>query len=232
MVMEMTTSEDPEKWTLSDVVALAALRPLVEGYVPWTTWSMRPSAILTIVNEIELKQRSTAVELGAGASTLYLARAMANVGGRLVSIEQDPELAQFVRRLVAREGLSDVATVEQVGLSPLPDAYHVDSTAWTSPEVWYDVDRLRAVCPTDIDVLVVDAPPGGNQERVLAREPAVNALSRQLAAEYSVFLDDADRPAECETLRRWGDRLGIPTHIVQRISLGLGRSDGGIIPSL
>jgi hypothetical protein len=232
MVMEMTTSEDPEKWTLSDVVALAALRPLVEGYVPWTTWSMRPSAILTVVNEIELKQRSTVVELGAGASTLYLARAMANVGGRLVSIEQDPELAEFVRRLVARAGLSRVASVEQVGLSPLPPTYRVDSTAWTSPEVWYDIDRLRVVCPVGIDVLVVDAPPGGNQERVLVREPAVNALRGQLAAEYSIFLDDTDRPAERETLRRWGDHLGIATHIVERISLGLGRSDGGFMLTL
>jgi hypothetical protein len=230
--MEMTTSEEPEKWTLSDVVAMAGLGPLVGGYVPWTTWSMRPAAILTIVNEIELKRRSTVVELGAGASTLYLARAVANVGGRLVSIEQEAELAEFVRRLVAREGLSHVASVEQVGLSPLPPAYRVDSTVWTSPEVWYDIDRLRAVCPEGIDVLAVDAPPGGNQEDVLVRGPAVNALYGQFAAEYSVFLDDVDRPAEREILRRWGDRLGIHTHIIERISLGLGRTDGGIIPCL
>jgi len=230
--MEMTTSEDPEKWTLSDVVALAGLRSLVGGYVPWTTWSMRPAAILTIVNEIELKRRSTVVELGAGASTLYLARAVANVGGRLVSIEQEAELAEFVRRLVAREGLSHVASVEQVGLSPLPSACRVDSTAWQSPELWYDIDRLRAVCPEGIDVLVVDAPPGGNQDDVLVREPAVDALSGQFAAEYSVFLDDVDRPAEREILRRWGDRLRIHTPIIERISLGLGRSDGGLIPSL
>ena len=228
----MTTSEDPEKWTLSDVVALSALQPLVGGYVPWTTWSMRPSAILTIVNEIELKQRSTVVELGAGASTLYLARAMANVGGRLLSIEQDPELAEFVTRLVAREGLSLVASVEQVGLSALPSTYGVDSTIWTSPELWYDIDQLRAVCPDGIDVLVVDAPPGGNQEHVLVREPAVDALRGQFATEYSIFLDDTDRPAERETLRRWGDRLGIHTQTIERISLGLGRSNGGIIPSM
>ena len=230
--MEMTTSEDPEKWTLSDVVALAALRPLVEGYVPWTTWSMGPAAIVSIVNEIELKRRSTVVELGAGASTLYLARAVANVGGRLVSVEQDPDLAVYLRRLVDREGLSDVASVEQVGLLPLPPAYRVDSAAWSSPDTWYDVDRLRAVCPEGIDVLVVDAPPAGNQDRVLAREPAVNVLCGQFAAEYAIFLDDTDRPAERETLRRWGDRLGIDTQIIERISLGLGRSDGGMIPSL
>jgi hypothetical protein len=230
--MEMTTSEDPEKWTLSDVVALAGLRPLVGGFVPWTTWSMRPAAILTIVNEIELQRRSTVVELGAGASTLYLARPVANVGGRLVSIEQDAELAEFVRRLVAREGLSQLASVEHLGLSPLPAAYRVDLAVWQSPELWYDIDRLRVVCPRGIDVLVVDAPPGGNHDDLLVREPAVNALSGQFAAEYSVFLDDVDRPAEREILRRWGDRLAIQTHIIDRISLGLGRSEGGIIPSL
>ena len=230
--MATITSGEPEKWTLSDVVAMAALRPLVTGYVPLTTWSMRPAAILTIVNEIELKQRSTVVELGSGASTLYLARALAEVGGRLVSVEQDPELAAFIRRLLAREGLSLVATVEQVGLAPLPPALAVDSATWASPERWYDIDRLRSVCPEDIDVLVVDAPPGGDDPRVLAREPVVGVLCGQFAAVYSVFLDDVDRPAEREILRRWGERLGIDTHVVERIALGLGCSDGRMIPSL
>jgi hypothetical protein len=230
--MATFTSDEPEKWTLSDVVAMAALQPLVTGYVPLTTWSMRPAAILTIVNEIELKRRSTVVELGSGASTLYLARAVAEVGGRLVSAEQDPELAAFVRRLLAREGLSLVAAVEQVGLAPLPPTHAVDSATWASPEQWYNVDRLRSVCPEGIDTLVVDAPPGGDDPRVLTREPAVSVLCGQFAAGYSIFLDDADRPAEQEILRRWGERLGIDTHVIERIALGLGCSDGGTIPSL
>lgn len=230
--MVMTTSQDPEKWTLSDVVALAGLQPLVEGYVPWTTWSMRPAAILTIVNEITLMGRSTVVELGAGASTLYLARAVADVGGQLVSVEQSTEITNLVRRLLARERLSHVASVEHVGLSPLPPAHRLDAADWASPDRWYDVERLRAACPEGIDVLVVDAPPGGDDERVLVREPAVGALCGQFAASYSVFLDDADRPAEREILRRWGDRLGVDTHVVERIALGLARSDGGIVPTL
>src|SRR4051794_41390702 len=111
-------AEQPEKWTLNDLVALSALQPLVRGYVPWTAWSMRPAAIASIVNEIERGRRRTVVELGAGTSTLFLGHALRQLGGRLTSVEHDGEYADHLRRLVAREELEDVVAVEVVPLAP------------------------------------------------------------------------------------------------------------------
>ncbi|WP_322768287.1 class I SAM-dependent methyltransferase [Frankia sp. Cr1] len=229
----MTTIKSASaKWTLSDVVALAALQPLVKGFVPWTAWSMRPAAIVSIINELELKRRRTVVELGSGASTIFLARAVEGTGGRLVSIEHNHEYANYIRRLISREGLERVAQVETVDLNRYAPVDTGKPAGWDLPEVWYDIDVIRSVCPMGIDMLIVDGPPAGDQGTVLVREPAVGALRDKFNSEFSIFLDDADRLAERETMQCWEEQLGIGMVIVERISLGMGSSDGGIIPTL
>jgi hypothetical protein len=65
---------------------------------------------------------------------------------------------------------------------------------------------------------------------VLVRAPAIPALRSHLSSDFSIFLDDIDRPAERETLRLWAEEVSITTTIVERIALGIGSSDGGITP--
>jgi hypothetical protein len=231
-------AEQPEKWTLSDLVALSALQPLCRGYVPWTAWSMRPAAVASVVNEIVRGHRRAAVELGAGTSTLFLGHALRLTGGRLTAVEHDGEHADHVRGLVAGEGLGDVVAVEVVPLArwtatagEAGESFG-EGAAWQAPHTWYDADRLRTVCPPGIDVLVVDGPPAGMYPDTLVREPAVQVLGPLLAADYAIFLDDADRPAERETLRRWSASLGLDLRPVERIGLGAGRSGDGYLPTM
>jgi hypothetical protein len=68
--------------------------------------------------------------------------------------------------------------------------------------------------------------------RTLVREPALDVLGSRLAADWSLFLDDAHRPAEREILRRWSARLGVELTLVERIGLGAGRAGGGFVPTL
>jgi hypothetical protein len=226
-----TVHKAPGKWSLDDLVGMAALAPLAVDYVPWTAWSMRPAAVATIVTEIDAKQRRSVVEIGAGASTIYLARAAARNGGKLVSIEHDEQFGAYLSRVLARHGLQSVARVEVVPLVPLPADLVDVGLQWTAGSFWYDVERIRQVCPPEIDTLVVDGPPPG-PDTVLSRDPAVPALEDQLAASYSVFLDDVDRPAERESARRWGVRLGISMHLIDRISLAVGTPDDALMLTL
>jgi len=235
----VTHGTTDEKWTLSDLVALSALQVLARGYVPWTAWSMRPAAIASVVNEIERGRRREVVELGAGASTVFLGHTVRDLGGRLVSVEHDAAHADAVRRVVVREGLDDVVTVEVVPLVPWqPPAPALgvgdgeEGADWFPANTWYDAERLCAACPAEIDALVVDGPPAGMHPRTLVREPALDVLRPRLAPDWSLFLDDADRPAEREILRRWSARLGVELSLVERIGLGAGRSGGGFVPTL
>jgi hypothetical protein len=231
-------AEQPEKWTVGDLVALSALQAFTRGYVPWTGWSMRPSAIASIVNELERGRRQTVVELGAGASTVFLGHALRQLGGRLISVEHDDEYADGIRRLIAREGLGDVVSIEVVALAPWdatagePVDSFGEGAVWQPPTTWYDADRLREVCPSGIDALVVDGPPAGMYPDTLVREPAVAVLAPYLAADYAIFLDDAERPAERETLRRWSAALGVELAFAERVGLGVGRTGGGYVPTL
>jgi hypothetical protein len=205
------------KWTIDDLVALEALQPLATRFVTWTSWSMRPAAVASVAIELELRRRRTVVELGSGTSTLFFARILRGTGGRLVSFEHDPEWAAYLSRLLREEQLDDVARVELVDLVP---------------PGWYDADRLLARCPCGVDLLIVDGPPGSQDAAVLAREPAARVLKPKLAADFTIFLDDADRPAEQEIARRWEAELGIEMTIVERLALAVGGTRAEISPTL
>ncbi len=225
------------KWAPADLMAMTALAPLAHRYVPWTAWSMRPAALVTILNELGLARRRTAVELGAGASTVFLARALAAAGGRMVSVEHDAGWARAIGGLLADEGLDDVAQVVHVPLAPWPGsapgaAPEPAPAGLAAPERWYDAGALLAACPDAIDLLVVDGPPGAAEPGVLARDPAAEVLAPRLADGVSVALDDADRPAERASAERWGRRLGFELTVVGRTALALGRSEGGPLPTL
>jgi hypothetical protein len=214
--------EAPEKWTLSDLLALETLAPLTGPYVAWTAWSMRPAAVASIINEIYVARRRSVLELGSGTSTFYIARALRNTGGHLVTVEHDPEWGTYVSRTLQREGLDEIA---QVAIVPL--AANADGPAW------YDRDVLQEVAPEEVDLLIVDGPPAGPYPDELVREPAARWLKSRLStAGCTVILDDLDREPERATLARWEVELGIPFTIVERIALGIGRSDAGFAPTL
>ncbi|HST38530.1 MAG TPA: hypothetical protein VLK58_03435 [Conexibacter sp.] len=78
----MSPAQGTVAWTPEDLVALQVLRPLLDtgGYLPWSSGAMRPSALVTICNEIVLGGRRRIVELGSGTSTLLLARLLREQG--------------------------------------------------------------------------------------------------------------------------------------------------------
>jgi hypothetical protein len=215
----------PEKWTLSDLLALETLRPLATRYVAWTAWSMRPAAVASVLNEIYVTGRRSVLELGSGTSTFFIAQALRETGGRLLSVEHDVAWAEYVERVLKQEGLTDVAEVAVVPLA-------VDARSPQEPP-WYDHELLQKLAPDEVDLLIVDGPPAGPYPDELVREPAAKILKPRLAKDgCTVVLDDLDREAERATLERWEVELDMPFTVISRISLGIGRSDGGFAPTL
>ena len=219
------------KWDTGDVLAVEAMRPLGGGFTPWTSFSLRPAALLTVLNEIDFREPRVVVELGSGSSTLYIARLLArhqDCRARLVTIESNDEWARYISALVEREELGRVVDLVQ---SPLVDWSDGNfdpeevEPAFFLPDRWYDAAPvLTAIGADEIGLLLVDGPPGG---RTLSRYPAIPVLRDRLAADAVVMLDDANRPAEMEIVRRWSQLLAIDFTIYQRMSLAVGRLAGG-----
>jgi predicted O-methyltransferase YrrM len=196
----MSAAQGTVAWTQHDLVALQVLRPLLDagGYLPWSSGAMRASGLVTICNEIVLGDRRRVVELGAGSSTVLLARLLREQGGgaTLDAIEHDADWAAWVSRRLEREGLASVAQVTLAPLEPHP-------LGWDGLP-WYAQGPLAATLDgAPIDLLLVDGPPAFDAAAARARYPALAALAPFLAPGAVVVLDDVVRDGEAAVLERW-----------------------------
>ncbi|MBJ7471418.1 MAG: class I SAM-dependent methyltransferase [Solirubrobacteraceae bacterium] len=173
-----------------DAVALGQLAALPGPFLPWTDYSMRPSAIVAVLTDVLLAGRQRVVELGSGNSTVYLARLARQHGltVQITTVDHDAQWADATGAALAREQLSAFVDVVH---APLKDG-------------WYD----RAALPTqsEVDLLVIDGPPAFQPGMGLAREPALDHFAPLLTRGATVVLDDAHRPGEQQVLAAWSER--------------------------
>jgi len=150
------------------------------------SWKADTYLLRRIVDQIEVLRPQNVVELGSGATSLVIAKALAsNGGGTLHSYDQHEPFIEQMRGWLAEHDLA-------------ADFHHAPLTlrdpAW--PGVWYDLDEL----PETIDLLIIDGPPWAVHP--YARGIAERLFDR-LAAGGMVLLDDAARPGERIVARRW-----------------------------
>jgi predicted O-methyltransferase YrrM len=158
---------------------------------PLGGWAMDPSGLVRVLHLVASRRPGLVVECGSGASTVWLAYAVRDVGGRIVSLEHDETHLEATTALLEEHHLTDVA---EVRLAPLTDIRDGDAT-----QPWYDVGAVEDL--KGIDLLVVDGPPGDTSEE--ARYPAVPLLRDRLADRAVIALDDATRPDEARIVQRW-----------------------------
>lgn len=185
-----------------DERALVLLEPLAGPFVPWTRMAMRPSAVLTLVNDTRLNARRTVVECGAGVSTIYFARLLRELGkGHVHAIDDDAGWLGMVEEQLAAEDLSDHVTLVHAALE----------------DGWYDRAATGEI-PAGIDLLVVDGPQA--YDRPGARYPALPEFAGRLAERCTIVLDDAGRRGEQAVAECWSREFGL--------SFDVRIDDGGI----
>lgn len=161
------------------------------------SWKADTVLLHRIVDTIEQLRPATVVELGAGASTLVTAKALAlNGGGRLISFDQHGDFVEATRAWLGEHGLA--ADMHVAELTPAPGGW---------PGLWYDVHHL----PERIDLLIIDGPPWAVHPYVRG---AAETLFDRIPVGGIVLLDDAARPGERVVARRWrrawpGFRFGL-----------------------
>jgi hypothetical protein len=183
----------------SDAVALQALATLAPPfYIPWTSGSLTPTALMAVANDIVLNKPRTIVEVGSGLSTVYLAALMKQHGfeKQFYSLEHDQNWASMVNAWLIRSGLQSFATMLYCPL---------DETGWYTIFGEFEQPRL----PKNIDLLLVDGPPAWKPELAHARLPALDRLAHLLSPQCTIFLDDANRVGEQEVIARWEKDYGL-----------------------
>lgn len=188
-----------------EVEALLQLYRWVEPKEPMPPsgqWAMNPQGLLALFALVRRNRPRVVVELGSGTSTIWLAYALAANGpvgvngsrrvGRLISIDHEPEYARQTRSMVALHADQGAPTeVRDAPLTPL--SLGTEEFQWYSRDVFEDIP--------EIDMLIVDGPPGNSGP--LARYPAIPVLLDRLADNAVIVLDDATRDDEKEAAQRW-----------------------------
>lgn len=178
-----------------NVKAISYLDRFLSPNEPWTGWTMHPSAVLTVVNDIQINERSSVVECGSGLSTLYSAKACMEQGANLVSFENDGEWANRIR-----------GKLQNLGLDKNADVVHAELEEWNfggEAYLWYDEAVVRDCLSarSKVDLLVIDGPPKDTGHH--ARYPAIPAIREFLHDRYAIILDDIEREMERAIVKRW-----------------------------
>jgi len=154
--------------------------------------------MLQAIDLVTRPEVSLALECGSGTSTLFLARALQLKGsGRLIALEHMEEFLEPTIEALKRHGLDDVAEVRHAPLSEV----EIDGDTY----LWYDPSSILDL--SDIDLLIVDGPPGSTGTR--ARFPAYPLLNERLALSALILVDDLQRSDERAVVDAWLETGGV-----------------------
>lgn len=150
------------------------------------SWKADTWFLWRIVNAIERLRPSDVVELGCGASSLVIAKALdLNGSGRLTSFDQHADFVESTARWLASHNLN--ASLRHAPIVEKP-------TSWS--HCWYDLPGV----PAEIDLLVIDGPPWSMNPFIRGN---AEVLFDRIRPGGMVLLDDAARPGERVVAARW-----------------------------
>jgi len=164
----------------------------LENELPVTPdWSAAADFLSLIKDYCLESQPQSIVECSSGLTTLALARCcQINGDGRVFSLENGEEYANQTRANLMRFEVDKFVNVIHAPLEKtLVQGEYYD---------WYGLNEVEDI---NIDMLVIDGPPGFIQKH--SRFPAIPLLFDQLADKSMVFLDDAARDEEKELVKMW-----------------------------
>lgn len=173
-------------------------------YIPFTRWSLSPSTIAHILNDIVINSRKNIVEFGSGTSTFYIAKIIQKLKleATFISVESDKDWIIKMKSLINKYSLNDYVNIIYAPLKEVPEEISFDDKGQ-----WYDSEILKKQLNFEepVDLVVVDGPWGGLCR--LSRYPAIPFLKKDLSKSFTVVLDDTFRDAEKQILRHWCDQL-------------------------
>lgn len=173
-----------------EALALVKLSSLNTGYVPWTTSSMRPEAVVHILNEIVVNNKRQVLELGMGVTTTCIAALIKDgFDIQLLSVDHDIEWIQICQKQLQSSNLA----------SPNHSLIHaplIEDASSSYSSLWYDIRSILDIPAFKPDLLIIDGPPAWKKEIENARVPAFKALSQRLSDNATVFIDDFTRTGE------------------------------------
>ncbi len=202
-VREVKKHQAQTQQTALDYAQISRLFP-ESNFIPFTSWTISPSVIVHILNDIVINKRNNIIEFGSGASTLYIARLIQTLKleAKFYSVESSEEWFQKMKDELKFYKLEDIVTLIYAPLVEAPK-----DICLNDQKLWYDTEKVTAALGEDheLDLVIVDGPYGGSTP--YARYSAIPFLQPRLSKNIGVFLDDAQREEEFEISEQWAKLL-------------------------
>tara|TARA_R110001599_G_scaffold353527_1_gene593626 strand:- start:72381 stop:73136 length:756 start_codon:yes stop_codon:yes gene_type:complete len=181
---------------LNDIQASLELAIIEVGFIPKSSYSMSPVALLHVINEIVINNRRVILEVGTGVSTVYIAKVARDLGLELeiISIDENPDWQNTILGYLKKLGCEDIVRFCHSGIDE------------ASEYGWYQEDVLSTFFAKNsfrFDCIIIDAPSTHNH--VSARSRAIPFLMESgfIQEEYAIYLDDTYRSAEKKIANDW-----------------------------
>lgn len=187
-----------------------------DSFIPFTHWTISPSTILHVLNDITINNRRSIIEFGSGASTFYIAKLLKTleINATFFAVESDEKWAVELERQIKIYKLEEYVKIIHAPLNSVSD-----EILFKDQTLWYDENILNneLIDIKEFDLVLIDGPFGGSTP--YARYSAVPFLKVKLAKNFSIFLDDIKRFHEMEIVAEWKDKLDCEVKYIERYAV-------------
>ena len=182
-------------------------------FTPMTTWSISPSTILHVLNDISINQPKNIIEFGSGISTIYIAKLIKlnKLKVKFFVVESDNT---WIDQMKKELKLNDLENFIEFIHAPIVKISN--DLTYKNQTTWYDIKILKSILG-DIkyfDLILVDGPIGSSSS--FARYSAIPFLFNKISNNCRIYLDDVDRKDEKEITKQWEIKLGVKPEIIER----------------
>lgn len=194
---------------MEDVIGHMQLSPVlssINSYLPFSSSTLSPASLSIVCNDLFTNNRRMVLELGSGTSTVILAKFIQkyNLKTVIVSLEENRPWHEKIQQILSEEKLLDF-----VKLIYAP---------YSENDGWYSDDFIPEFLKNNysFDTFIIDGPQAWQKGREMSRKNALYKLFNFLTADFSVFLDDINRPGEKAIAKLWEKDFSLKFKVYNR----------------
>jgi len=166
------------------------------SYLPYTTSSLKFRFLACLVNDIVVNGRTSVLEFGSGISTIIVARLikMNNLNCTITTVDESPEWQEIIKKILKEENLSDYVNFV---CAPTVKSTDLELSFEYNGEIVFAANGDKK-----FDLVLVDGPSAWQKTNIMSRASNLKFMKNNMADNYTIFVDNSDRPGETELAKR------------------------------
>ena len=173
------------------------------AYLPFTTSSLKFRLLACLANDVVVNNRKSVLEFGSGISTILIARLfkLNTIQGTITSIDESAEWQNIIKSILAQEELLNYVHFIHAPMDK--SANENQSFEYNNSIVLAEINEKK------FDLVLVDGPSAWQNTNIMSRSSNSKFILKNLAENYTIFIDNSDRPGETALTQKLASELKI-----------------------